>query len=171
MYISFCIPSLYFFSYSFSIHLQNDGLSALYVIQKGHVKITFDSDLLRNPNVSSLMSDNLKDNDNPQSSPELSVEKIEGSYFGEWALIGEYIDSLRAVAMGNVVCALLTKENFDSVVGPLTKLSEDEHKYVETMFSHPIFPFKCHGYTLELIWQNNSFSFKLIDTIKSASGP
>ncbi|KAG6723609.1 hypothetical protein I3843_03G210700 [Carya illinoinensis] len=107
---------------------KNDGLSALYVIQKGHVKITFDSDLLRNPNVSSLMSDNLKDNDNPQSSPELSVEKIEGSYFGEWALIGEYIDSLRAVAMGNVVCALLTKENFDSVVGPLTKLSEDEHK-------------------------------------------
>lgn len=115
------------------------------------MRITFDSDLLRNPNVSSLKSDNLKDNDNPQSSPELSVEKIEGSYFGEWALIGEYLGSLRAVAIGDVVCSLLTKENFDLVVGPLTKLSEDEYKYVETMFSHPISPFKCHGYTLQLI--------------------
>ncbi|XP_059431761.1 protein phosphatase 2C and cyclic nucleotide-binding/kinase domain-containing protein [Corylus avellana] len=107
---------------------KNEGIFALYIIQKGRVRITFDTDLLRNPNISSLMSDNQKESSNFQSSLDLSVEKTEGSYFGEWALIGEDIGSLRAVAMGNVVCAVLMKAKFDSVVGPLTKLSQDDHK-------------------------------------------
>ncbi|XP_062148034.1 protein phosphatase 2C and cyclic nucleotide-binding/kinase domain-containing protein [Alnus glutinosa] len=107
---------------------KNEGIFALYIIQKGRVRITFDTDLLRNSHVSSLMSDNQKENNNSQSSLELSVEKTEGSYFGEWALVGEDIGSLRAVAMGNVVCAVLMKEKFDSVVGPLTMLSQDDHK-------------------------------------------
>ncbi|KAF3965164.1 hypothetical protein ACB098_01G175600 [Castanea mollissima] len=107
---------------------ENEGVFALHIIQKGQVRVTFDADLLRNPNVSSLKCENLKENDNSQNSPEFSLEKTEGSYFGEWALIGEPIGSLRAVAMGDVVCAVLTKDNFDSVVGPLTKLSQDDHK-------------------------------------------
>jgi CRP-like cAMP-binding protein len=114
--------------------LQNEGVFALYIIQKGQVRITFDTDLLMNPNVSSLKYDNLQENDNSQSSPEFLVEKTEGSYFGEWALIGEHIGSLRAVAMGDVVCAVLTKEKIDSVVGPFTKLSQDDHKYVISYF-------------------------------------
>lgn len=108
------------------------------------MRITFDTDLLRNPNVSSLMFDNQKESNNSQSSLELSVEKTEGSYFGEWALIGEDIGSLRAVAMGDVVCAVLLKGKFDSVVGPLTKLSQDDSKYVVIIFSHPIFHLKFH---------------------------
>jgi hypothetical protein len=108
------------------------------------VRITFDTDLLRNPNISSLMSDNQKESSNFQSSLELSVEKTEGSYFGEWALLGEDIGSLRAIAMGNVVCAVLMKAKFDSVVGPLTKLSQDDHKYVVLIFLHPIFHLKFH---------------------------
>ena len=47
------------------------------------MRITFDIDLLRNPNVSRLNFDNLKENDNSQDSPEFSLEKTKGSYFGE----------------------------------------------------------------------------------------
>lgn len=94
------------------------------------MRITFDANSVSSPVVSSLNSENKKEDDNPQSSKELSVEKTEGSYFGEWVLLGEHIDLFSAVAMGDVVCAVLTKEKFDSVVGPLTKLSQDDQKYV-----------------------------------------
>lgn len=110
--------------------MQNEGLLSLYIIQKGQVRITFDAELISNPNVCSLKSDNQKEEENLQSCQELSVEKKEGSYFGEWALLGEHIDSLSAVAVSDVVCAVLTKEKFDSVVGPFTKLSQDDQKYV-----------------------------------------
>ncbi|KAK1550901.1 hypothetical protein Q3G72_026614 [Acer saccharum] len=116
------------FSVGQTIVDRNEGLSALYIIQKGQVKITFDADLLRNPNVCSLKSDNQVEDDNPQSSTELTVEKTEGSYFGEWTLLGEQMGSLSAVAVGEVVCAILTKEKFDLVVGPFTKLSQDDQK-------------------------------------------
>lgn len=112
------------------MYVQSEGLLAMYIIQKGQVRITFEADLLSNPNVCSLNSDNQKEGENLQSSQELTMEKKEGSYFGEWTLLGEHIDSLSAVAVGDVVCAVLTKENFDSVVGPFTKLSQDDQKYV-----------------------------------------
>ena len=123
------------------------------------MRITFDADLLRNPNVSSLKFDILKENDNSQNSPEFSLEKTEGSYFGEWALIGEPIGSLRAVAMGDVVCAVLTKENFDSVVGPLTKLSQDDHKYVASYYQIQISILNFFGKNLELFLTNKDISF------------
>ncbi|KAK9269484.1 hypothetical protein L1049_001259 [Liquidambar formosana] len=107
---------------------RNEGFFALYIIQKGQVTITFDADLIKNQNVCSLMPDDQKQDDDTQGNKELSVEKKEGSYFGEWALLGEHIGSLRAVAVGDVVCAVLTKEKFDSVVGPLAKLSQDDPK-------------------------------------------
>lgn len=94
------------------------------------MRITFDMDLLSCPSVCSLKSDNPKEDYNQQTGKVLSVEKTEGSYFGEWTLLGEQIGSLSAIAVGDVTCALLTKEKFDSVVGPLTKLSQDDHKYV-----------------------------------------
>ncbi|XP_039066227.1 protein phosphatase 2C and cyclic nucleotide-binding/kinase domain-containing protein-like isoform X1 [Hibiscus syriacus] len=116
------------FSNGQTIFNRNEGLSALHIIQKGHVRITFDGDLLRSPNVFSLKSDNPKEDDDQQTGKELSVEKTEGSYFGEWTLLGERMGSLNAVAVGDVSCAVLTKEKFDSVVGPLTKLSPDDQK-------------------------------------------
>ncbi|KAF7819783.1 protein phosphatase 2C and cyclic nucleotide-binding/kinase domain-containing protein isoform X1 [Senna tora] len=106
---------------------QNEAL-ALYIIQKGQVKITFDADLLRSPNACSLKSDNQNENDDLQSRKELSIEKPEGSYFGEWALLGENIGYLSAVAVGDVICAVLTKEKFESVIGPLKKLSREDQK-------------------------------------------
>lgn len=114
----------------FHLYLQNEGLVGLYIIQKGKVRITFDANSISSSVVCSLKSDNQTEGDNPQSSKELSVEKTEGSYFGEWVLLGEHIDLVSAVAEGDVVCAVLTKEKFDSVVGPLTKLSQDDQKYV-----------------------------------------
>ncbi|XP_024935418.1 protein phosphatase 2C and cyclic nucleotide-binding/kinase domain-containing protein isoform X2 [Ziziphus jujuba] len=116
------------FSDGQTIANRNEGLLSLYIIQKGQVRITFDAELISNPNVCSLKSDNQKEGENLQSGQELSVEKKEGSYFGEWALLGEHIDSLSVVAVGDVVCAVLTKEKFDSVVGPFTKLSQDDQK-------------------------------------------
>lgn len=109
--------------------MQNE-VRALYIIQKGQIKITFDADLLRSPNACSLKPDNQNENDDLQSRKELSLEKHEGSYFGEWALLGENIGFLSAVAVGDVVCSLLTKEKFESVIGPLKKLSQEDQKYV-----------------------------------------
>ncbi|XP_050388056.1 protein phosphatase 2C and cyclic nucleotide-binding/kinase domain-containing protein [Argentina anserina] len=107
---------------------ENEGLLALYIIQKGKVRITFDANLVSNPVVCNLMSDDKKQGHNPQSGKDIVVVKTEGSYFGEWTLLGEHIDSFNAIAVGDVVCAVLTKENFDSVIGPLTKLTQDDQK-------------------------------------------
>ncbi|KAL3532502.1 hypothetical protein ACH5RR_006023 [Cinchona calisaya] len=106
---------------------KNDDLMGLYIIQKGVVKILFDIDSVQSGNATSLMSENQKD-DNLRNNKVLSVEKSEGSYFGEWMLLGEHIASLRVTAVGDVICAVLTKEKFDSVVGPLAKLSQDDPK-------------------------------------------
>ncbi|XP_022929938.1 protein phosphatase 2C and cyclic nucleotide-binding/kinase domain-containing protein-like [Cucurbita moschata] len=98
----------------------NEGLRALHIIHKGQVRITFDAELMSNSNI---YGDEVA-----QNGKEISVIKKEGSYFGEWALLGEHIGFLRAVAVGDVVCAILTKEKFESVVGPLPKLSQDDQK-------------------------------------------
>lgn len=106
----------------------------LYIIQKGVIKITCEMDLVKSVNLSSLIIPAIEKQDDGKSGKSFSVEKNEGSYFGEWTLVGEHITSLSAVAVGDVVCSVLTKEKFDSVVGPLAKLSQDDHKY-EITFS------------------------------------
>ncbi|OVA20281.1 Cyclic nucleotide-binding domain [Macleaya cordata] len=106
----------------------NECLSALYIIKKGQVKITYAKDLIKSSNFASLLSDTTKQEDDTPSDKELLVEKTEGSYFGEWALLGEEISSLSAIAVGDVICAVVTKEKFDSAIGPLTKLSQDDRK-------------------------------------------
>ncbi|TQD79013.1 hypothetical protein C1H46_035490 [Malus baccata] len=116
------------FSEGQTIVSKSEDLVGLYIIQKGKVRITFDANSASSSVVRSLNSDYKKEDDYPQSSKELSVEKTEGSCFGEWALLGEHIDLFRAVAVGDVTCAVLTKENFDSAVGPLTKISQDDQK-------------------------------------------
>ncbi|KAM1501100.1 hypothetical protein TB2_025888 [Malus domestica] len=116
------------FSEGQTIVSKSEDLVGLYIIQKGKVRITFDANSASSSVVRSLNSDYKKEDDYPQSSKELSVEKTEGSCFGEWALLEEHIDLFRAVAVGDVTCAVLTKENFDSAVGPLTKISQDDQK-------------------------------------------
>ncbi|KAL8498286.1 hypothetical protein ACS0TY_021566 [Phlomoides rotata] len=106
---------------------ENEDALGLYIIQKGVVKVTCEMDLVKSVNASSLMSE-VEKQDDGMSSKNFSVEKTEGSYFGEWSLLGECLSSLSAVAVGDVVCSILTKEKFDSVVGPLAKLSQDDNK-------------------------------------------
>ncbi|KAL6974435.1 cGMP-dependent protein kinase [Sarracenia purpurea var. burkii] len=107
---------------------RDETLLGLYIIQRGQVRITADGEVINKPNTGSLLADKSKQDDDMQSNKELMVEKDEGSYFGEWTLLGEHLGSVSAVAVGDVVCAVLTKEKFDSVVGPLAKLSQDDHK-------------------------------------------
>ncbi|GFS41212.1 protein phosphatase 2C and cyclic nucleotide-binding/kinase domain-containing protein [Actinidia rufa] len=107
---------------------RNEALLGLYIIQKGQVRITADVEVINKPNTGSLTSDKSKQDNDMQRYKEFFVEKPEGSYFGEWTLLGENIGSVSAVAVGDVVCAVLTKEKFESVVGPLAKLSQDDHK-------------------------------------------
>lgn len=92
------------------------------------MKITFNPEMIKSPDICSLKCDYLEHEDNRQSSKEISLEKNEGSYFGEWVLLGEEVGSVSGVAVGDVKCAVLTKEKFDSVVGPLAKLSQDDQK-------------------------------------------
>ncbi|KAK9055041.1 hypothetical protein SSX86_026121 [Deinandra increscens subsp. villosa] len=122
------------FSSGQTIVTKGDDLLGLYMIQTGKVRISFDS-YISSENASSLMSDtqNLDEN----SGTELSMEKNEGSYFGEWTLLGECINSLNVVALGNVVCAVLTKEKFESVVGPLPKILQDGYRSRETSSDFP----------------------------------
>ncbi|CAI0390200.1 unnamed protein product [Linum tenue] len=107
---------------------ENEELSSLYVIQKGQVQLTFDGDLLNSSNVPSLKSDDVKEDDDMQTGKKISMEKTEGNYFGEWTLLGEGISGLRAVAMGDCICSVLNKDKFDSVVGPLARLSHEGAK-------------------------------------------
>lgn len=102
----------------------NEPLSALYIIQKGRVRFNLDRDVLKNSNVSRLIP-GYQSQDDDNSDEGISIEKSEGNYFGEWALLGEQISQLTATAIGDVVCAVLTKEQFESVVGPLTRISQD----------------------------------------------
>ena len=117
--------------------MKSEALLGLYIIQKGQVRITADAQVINKPNTGSLMADKSKQDNDMQRYKELSVEKPEGSYFGEWTLLGESIGSVNAVAVGDVVCAVLTKEKF-SVVGPLAKLSQDDHKYVVLLLLHSL---------------------------------
>eukprot|EP00268_Persea_americana_P034579 TRINITY_DN341_c1_g1_i1.p1 TRINITY_DN341_c1_g1~~TRINITY_DN341_c1_g1_i1.p1 ORF type:complete len:1079 (+),score=213.06 TRINITY_DN341_c1_g1_i1:773-4009(+) len=107
---------------------ENECLSALFIIQKGRVRLTYDADTIQTLKMCGLLPDSLECEDHTQSIHEYTVEKTEGGYFGEWVLLGENISSLSAVAIGDVTCAVITKEKFDSAVGPLAKFSLDDHK-------------------------------------------
>lgn len=102
----------------------------MFIIQKGRVRLTYDADTIKTLKMCGLLPDSLECEDHTQSIHEYTVEKTEGGYFGEWVLLGENISSLSAVAIGDVTCAVITKEKFDSAVGPLAKFSLDDHKYV-----------------------------------------
>lgn len=114
---------------------KNVDLLGLHIIQKGAVTISYEKDFVKIMNVSSLVSEN--EDDPVQNNHLISVKKTEGSYFGEWTLLGEQISSLKITAVGEVVCAVLTKEKFDLIAGPLAKLPQDYHKAKDNSASVP----------------------------------
>ncbi|KAL5729115.1 cGMP-dependent protein kinase [Ranunculus cassubicifolius] len=147
---------------------RNEPLSALYIIQKGQVRITYDIDVMTNPNIDSLLPENSKQEDHTQSRKEVVVEKKEGSYFGEWALLGEQVGSLSAVAVGDVVCVLVTKEKFDSAVGPITKISQGNNRLQEEHLNSSTESAKCTGTAKaqfsDLEWKTSIYSTDCSET-------
>lgn len=121
------------------------------------MRITFGTEVLESQNISSLKTEITKEYENLEIGTEVSIEKQEGSYFGEWALLGELKDSLSVVAVGEVVCVILTKENFESAVGPLTNLSDDSHKYDTTIFFMLVFVFSSVIFVVGMISCNVFF--------------
>ena len=101
---------------------QNDDVSALYVIQRGRVRLILAADQM-NSDTWDLVSAQTKQAQSSQQNDNYVVEIEEGGHFGEWALIGETI-SFTAIAVGDVTCSTIAKEKFDTIVGPLPKLSQ-----------------------------------------------
>ena len=128
----------FFVNFFFFPLLQNECLSALYIIQKGQVRLTYNPEQL-NSTACSLLCAHLESGDHSQNNNEHIVEMSEGNHFGEWALLGECVSFITAVSIGEVVCTVITKENFDSTVGPLPKVLLEDRKYGLHYFRYIIF--------------------------------
>ncbi|XP_078431849.1 protein phosphatase 2C and cyclic nucleotide-binding/kinase domain-containing protein [Wolffia australiana] len=101
-------------------------LPGMYIVLKGQVKMTYDDAFLQSPNLFGLPHESQKDNGQRRSIHELLL--TEGSHFGDWTLLGEKIESLTAVAVGQVVCGIISKEKFESAIGPLPNPPSDDQK-------------------------------------------
>lgn len=103
---------------------KHENLSAFYIVQHGEVELTYHSQLDSESTTWEILS---HDNgwEDLNESQKCSRRK-EGSFFGERILLGEQINSVTAVAIGNVVCLMITKEKFDSLVGPLYRINQDD---------------------------------------------
>lgn len=112
---------------------KNECLSALYIIQKGQVKLIYNGDLSSSD--SCFLSTIFERGDHNEDNNEYVVEMTEGTHFGEWALVGESINSLTVVSVGDVMCAVITKEKFDAALGPLSKLQPDDRKLKDSLGS------------------------------------
>jgi CRP-like cAMP-binding protein len=104
--------------------LQHENLSAFYIVQHGEVELTYHSELDSGLATWKILSHDTEWEDLNESQKYL--RRKGGSYFGEQVLLGEKINSITAVAIGNVVCLMITKEKFDSVVGPFHRISQDD---------------------------------------------
>jgi len=102
----------------------HENLSAFYIVQHGEVELTYHSELDSGLATWKILSHDTEWEDLNESQKYL--RRKGGSYFGEQVLLGEQINSITAVAIGNVVCLMITKEKFDSVVGPFHRISQDD---------------------------------------------
>ena len=105
---------------------QNDDVSLLYVIQRGRVRLILATGQMTS-DTWDLISAQTKQAQSSQENGNYVVEIDEGGHFGEWSLIGETI-AFTAIAVGDVTCSTITKEKFDSIVGPLPKLPQADSK-------------------------------------------
>ncbi|KAL6629488.1 hypothetical protein ACP70R_029253 [Stipagrostis hirtigluma subsp. patula] len=110
---------------------KNDDTSSLYIIQRGRVRLILDADQM-NSDALDLISTQTKQVQRSPENGNYVVEIDEGGHFGEWALIGETL-SFTAIAVGDVTCSTIAKEKFDSIIGPLPKLSQADPKIKESL--------------------------------------
>lgn len=114
---------------------QSGCLSALYIIRKGQVRLMYNPDQLA-PTSCSLLSAHLESGDHSELNNEHIVKMSEGSHFGEWTLLGERINFLTIVSIGEVLCSVITKEKFDSTIGPVPKVVPEDCKLKDSLYSH-----------------------------------
>jgi CRP-like cAMP-binding protein len=105
---------------------QNDSISSLYIIQRGRVRLIMATNQM-NTDAWDLIRTKKKQVKRSQENGNYVVEIDEGGHFGEWALIGETI-FFTAISVGDVTCSTISKENFDSIAGPLPKLSTSDSR-------------------------------------------
>ncbi|KAM0869882.1 hypothetical protein ACQ4PT_040389 [Festuca glaucescens] len=110
---------------------KDDNISCLYIIQRGHVRLTLAADKL-NSDSWDLLSAHTKKVQQSQENGNYVVEIGEGGHFGEWALIGESI-TFTAISVGDVICSTITKEKFDLIVGSLPKLPQADSKLKDSL--------------------------------------
>ncbi|CAN6272307.1 unnamed protein product [Urochloa humidicola] len=110
---------------------KKDDVSALYVIQRGRVRLMLAADEM-NSDTWDLISAQTKQAKSNQENGNYVVEIDEGGHFGEWTLIGETI-TFTAIAVGDVTCSTIAKEKFDAIVGPLPKLSQADSRIKESL--------------------------------------
>lgn len=122
--MSFFFMLAYLFCGSF---FQNDDASSLYIIQRGRVKLKLAADQV-NSDAWDLLSSQTKVAQSSREDGNYEFEIDEGGHFGEWALFGETI-AFTAMSVGDVTCSTIAKEKFDSIIGPLPKVSQSDSKY------------------------------------------
>ncbi|CAM0945848.1 unnamed protein product [Alopecurus aequalis] len=105
---------------------KDDDISSLYIVQRGHVRLTVADDKL-NSDSWDLLSAHTKQVQQSQENGNYVVEIDEGGHFGEWALVGESI-KFTAMSVGDVICSTIAKEKFDLIVGSLPKLPQADSK-------------------------------------------
>ncbi|KAL5211672.1 hypothetical protein ABZP36_022519 [Zizania latifolia] len=110
---------------------KNDDASSLYIIQRGRVKLNLAADKV-NSDAWDLLSSQTKLVQPSQEDGNYVFEINEGGHFGEWALFAETI-ACTAVSVGDVTCSTIAKEKFDSIVGPLPKVSHTESKIKDSL--------------------------------------
>ncbi|EES04932.1 protein phosphatase 2C and cyclic nucleotide-binding/kinase domain-containing protein [Sorghum bicolor] len=110
---------------------KNDDVSSLYVIQRGRVRLFLATGEMTS-DTWDLISAQTKQAQSSRENGNYVVEIDEGGHFGEWSLIGETI-AFTAIAVGDVTCSTITKEKFDSIVGPLPKLPQVDSKIKESL--------------------------------------
>ncbi|KAL5208603.1 hypothetical protein ABZP36_033038 [Zizania latifolia] len=110
---------------------KNDDETSLYIIQRGRVKLKLAADKI-NSDAWDLLSSQTKLVQPRQEDGNYLFEINEGGHFGEWALFGETI-AFTAISVGDVTCSTIGKEKFDSIVGPLPKVSQTESKIKDSL--------------------------------------
>ncbi|KAF3333162.1 protein phosphatase 2C and cyclic nucleotide-binding/kinase domain-containing protein isoform X1 [Carex littledalei] len=112
---------------------KNDFLSSLYIVRKGQVSLRYNPGLM-SPDACGILDSNLKRwNHSQEKNGEILVSIPEGGHFGEWALLGDCVNSLTAVSIGSVVCSVINKEIFDEIAGPVSSFQQEEIKESDSL--------------------------------------
>ncbi|TVU32563.1 hypothetical protein EJB05_24296, partial [Eragrostis curvula] len=111
----------------------NDDVASLYIIQRGRVRLILAADQM-NSYSWDLIRAQTNQVQRTQDDGDYVVQLDEGGHFGEWSLIGETI-AFTAISVGDVTCSTIAKEKFDSIVGPLPKLSTSDSRIKESLVS------------------------------------